>query len=408
MGDSRMSSTLYFRLSLMLFLQFFIWGSWYVTLGTYLLETLHFTGPQVGLVYGATAIAATITPFFLGVLADRLFSIERLLAILHLLGGGVMWFTSYLTNFEWFYPMIILYTLLYMPTFTLTSSLSLHLVKDATRDFPRVRVWGSLSWILAGLIIGYLEVEKEVLPMRISAGFSIIHGLYCLSLPHTPPQPQEGKFSLRDVFGKEVLQLLQQRAILILVIALALIRIPSSFYYSFVNPFLNEIGIGNAAGKMTLGQITEVGVMLVLPWFLQKFKLRYIIAIGLFIWGSRYLLFAWGGVPHLHWMLYVGILVHGIAYNFSSLSSQIFIDRQVPSHMRSTAQGFITFVTMGFGAFIGSYVAGHVVEGYSLSDGTHDWNTIWQWPGWFGIAISVGFLIMIQSVSRKQTRAEQT
>ena len=139
--------------------------------------------------------------------------------------------------------------------------------------------------------------------MRISAGFSIIHGIYCLSLPHTPPQPQKGKFSLRDVFGKEVLQLLQQRAILVLVIALALIRIPSSFYYSFVNPFLNEIGIGNAAGKMTLGQITEVGVMLVLPWFLQKFKLRYIIAIGLFIWGSRYLLFAWGGVPHLHWML---------------------------------------------------------------------------------------------------------
>lgn len=318
-----------------------------------------------------------------------------------------MWLTSYLTNFEWFYPMIILYTLLYMPTFTLTSSLSLHHVEDATKDFPRVRVWGSLSWILAGLIIGYLDIEKDVIPLRISAAFSILHGLYCLSLPHTPPQPQSGKFSLRDVFGQEVLQLLKQKEILILIVALALIRIPSSFYYSFVNPFLNEIGIANAAGKMTLGQITEVGVMLLLPWFLQKVRLRYIIAIGLFIWGGRYLLFAWGGVPHLHWMLYVAILVHGIAYNFSSLSSQIFIDRQVPSHMRSTAQGFITFVTMGFGAFIGSYIAGHVVEGYAYYDGTHDWTTIWQWPGWFGIAIAIGFFIMIQRVSKRKKPTQE-
>lgn len=408
MAETSMSRQLYFRLSLMQFLQYLIWGSWYVTLGTYLLKTLHFTGPQVGLVYGATAIAATITPFFMGVLADRLFSTEKLLSILHIVGGVVMWAASYLTSFEWFYPTLILYTMLYMPTFTLTSSLSLHHVKDATRDFPRVRVWGSLSWIIIGLVIGYMDIEQEVLPMRISAVFSFIHGLYCLTLPHTPPQPQPNKFALRDVFGKEVLELLQRREILILIIALALIRIPSSFYYSFVNPFLNEIGVSNAAGKMTIGQVTEVLMMLLLPWFLQKIRLRYIIAIGLTIWGGRYLLFAWGGDSHWHWMLYLGIVVHGIAFNFATLSSQIFIDRQVPNHMRSTAQGFITFVTMGFGAFLGSYVAGHIVEGYTLTDGTHDWSSIWQWPGWFGLAVAAGFLFFIQRTGTKKGKVQKT
>ncbi|MEZ5040581.1 MAG: MFS transporter [Saprospiraceae bacterium] len=395
-----MSRSLYFRLSLMLFLQFFIWGTWYVTLSTYLLAKLHFTGPQIGLIYGATALSASITPFFLGILADRIFSTEKILSVLHLSGGCVMWFTSYFTEFQWFYPCMVLYTLFYMPTFTLSSSLSLQHIQDVTKDFPKVRVWGSISWIFTGVIISYLHLESEVLPMRISASFSIIQGFYCLTLPHTPPQPQLSKFTLTDVFGKEILQLLKKKEVLILILALAFIQIPASFYYSFVNPFLNEIGVSNSAGKLTLGQVTEVLIMLALPWFLQKFLLRFIITAGLMCWGLRYLLFAWGGELHQEWMLYIGILVHGVVYNFSTLSSQIFIDRQVPKHLRSTAQGFITFVTMGIGFFIGSFIAGLVVQGFTLPDGTHAWWHIWQLPGWFGIAVAVTFLVFIQRAMR--------
>ena len=246
-----MHPKLYARLSFLFFLQFFIWGSWYVTTGTYLLQTVGFSGREVGLVYTTTALAATLSPFLLGVLADRLFATERLLALLHGPGGILLLGISFMRDFALFFPALIAYALLYMPTFALASALSFHHLKDGARDFPRVRVWGTLAWIAAGFLISYLDLEPKATPMRISGPPSLLTCVYCLSLPHTPPKPQLGKRSFRDFLGPEVFRLLRRPSFALLIACLTLISIPSGFYYSFTNSFLTEIGMPDPAAKMS-------------------------------------------------------------------------------------------------------------------------------------------------------------
>ncbi|GJM36437.1 MAG: nucleoside permease [Saprospiraceae bacterium] len=381
------------RLWIMFFLQFFIWGSWYVTLGTYLLKTLEFSGREVGLVYGSTAIAATITPFFLGVIADRFFAAEKLLSLLHLAGGLVLILASQMTSFLWFYPTLILYTLLYMPTFALSTALSFHHLKDISRDFPMVRVGGTLGWIFAGLTISFLNLEALATPLQISAVASFVLGIYCLRLPHTPPQANQGKMNFSKLMGGEIFTIFASTSFVVLIGCLILIRVPESFYYTFVNPFLNEWGMTNAAAKMTLGQMSEVLIMLVLPWLFIRLRIKWIMAIGLFLWGFRYVLFAFGMHPGWSWMLYIGILMHGITFNFTTLSAQIYIDRHVPARLKSTAQGFVTQVTNGIGALFGTYIAGEVVTQFTLPDGSHQWTEIWLIPAAMGMSIALIFIL---------------
>jgi nucleoside transporter len=383
-----MSPSLYWKLSILFFLQFFLWGSWYVTLGTYLLETVGFNGREVGLVYGATAIAAIISPFFLGLMADRFFNTERLLSILHLGGGIVMLSISFITQFHFFYPGLILYALLYIPTFSLSTALAFHHLPHSTNNFPKVRVWGTIGWILAGVLVSVLDWEADPYPMHLAAASSFILGLFCFLLPPTPPRPSKGRLTIINMLGPEVLALFKQRGFSILTICLALIAIPSGFYYSFVNPFLNEIGMENTAGKMSLGQVSEIVFMLLLPFFFTRFSFKWVIALGLLAWGTRYILFAYGNIAEQSWMLYSGILLHGIAFNFTFLAGQIYIDRIVPSHVRSTAQGFMTQITMGIGALLGSYIAGETVRTFSGINGGHHWESIWLGPGLFGLGVT--------------------
>ncbi len=390
----------------MFFLQFFVWGSWYVTLGTYLLQTLGFNGREVGLVYGSTAIAATITPFFLGVIADRFFAAEKLLSLLHLTGGVVLLVAAQLTTFAWFYPVLVLYTLLYMPTFALSTSLSFHHLKTPSKDFPIVRVGGTLAWIVAGIILSYFQLESTATPMQIAAGASFTLGLYCLTLPHTPPLGEREKMNVKKLLGGEIFTIFAGSSFVVLILCLTLIRIPASFYYSFVNPFLNEVGLSHTAAKMTLGQTAEVLIMLVLPWIFVRFRIKWIMALGLFMWGFRYLMFAFGVHPGWSWLFYIGILIHGITFNFTTLSAQIYIDRHVPPRLKSTAQGFVTQVTNGIGALVGTYIAGEVVSQLTMADGSHQWTTIWLIPAVMGMSIGLTFLVFFRS--QKKEAAEKS
>ena len=393
------------RLSVMMFLNYVVWGAWYVTIGTYLTQTLQFTGTQSGAVFGTAALSCMISPFFVGLIADRYFAAQRVLAALHLIGAVLLYLVSQATSFPAVYGLLLAYCLCYFPTIALTNSLTLRNVTNAARQFPLIRVFATIGWIVIGLLIGYMDVERSATPFLLAAGFSVAMGLYSLTLPHTPPAAKGQKASWRTILGLDALVMLKDRSYLVFVIASILACIPLTFYFSFTNAYLNEAGMANAAAKMTLGQVSEVGMMLLMPWIYRRFTLKAILAVGLLTWALRYLLLAFGNAGELVPLFYLAILVHGICYDFFFMTGQLYTDQQAPAHLRNTAQGFIQFLTYGVGMFLGSMLSGVTVDAFSTGVG----DTVTRnWQGFWITSAAGAFLIflLVAAVFRSRGRIE--
>jgi len=392
-------------LSAMMFLQFFIWGAWFVTLGTYLGKGLKLDGVQIGAAYSTMPWGALLAPLFVGMVADRFFRSERVLAVCHLLGAALLLWASSVTDSVLLFWVLFAYALAYNPTLALVNSIAFHQMSDTGRQFPSVRVWGTIGWIAAGLLVGALAVEATALPMRIAAGASLALAAFALFLPATPPRRKGERADLGQILGLEAIGMLRDRSFAVFAAGSLLICIPLAFYYNFTNLFLNEQGIANAAGIMTLGQGSEIFFMLVMPFFFARLGIKKMLLAGMLAWAARYVLFAMGDPGGLVWMFYGGILLHGVCYDFFFVTGQIYVDQSAPRNIRASAQGLITLVTYGLGMLIGSWISGWVVKANSTAVSgqipVHDWHAIWLIPAGMAIVIVLLFLLFFKSPAKQ-------
>jgi len=393
------------RLSLMMFLQFFIWGGWFVTLGTYLSNTLSANGGQIGMAFSTQSWGAIVAPFIVGLIADRFFNAEKILGLLHIVGAVLMYCLYQANDFASFYPYVLAYMIAYMPTLALVNSVAFGQMEDPSKEFGKVRVWGTIGWIVAGLMISYVfswDSAQSIADGMLKNTFllcsiaSLALGVFSFTLPNTPPQTSGQAVTLRDILGLDALALLKDKNFFVFFLSSVLICIPLAFYYQNANPFLTEIGVENATGKMTLGQVSEVLFMLALPIFLNRFGIKATLVIGMAAWVIRYALFAYGNADEGLFMLIVGIALHGICYDFFFVSGQIYTNAKAGSTIKSAAQGLITLATYGVGMLVGFAVAGAITDAYTLDSGAHGWQQIWLFPAAFAAVVLVLFTALFK------------
>jgi nucleoside transporter len=393
-----MSAFLYLRFWLMVFLHYFVWSAWYVTMGNYTTSSLGFTGGQVGLVYGSTAVGALVSPFIVGVIADRFFATQRLLACLHLVGAVLLYYLSTLKEFSSFYPVLLAYTITYMAGHGLTNALTLHHAKNAAREFPIVMMMASVGWIAAGLTVSWLHLENSAGMFQLASSAALVMGLYSLSLPHTPPKARDGAApSIASLMGLDALKLLKDRSFATFMICSFLICVPLSFYFSWMNVFMNELNIPNAAAKMTLGQVSDVVFLLLLPVLLPRLRVKGILLVGMAAWAVRFGLFAlFDQNASSLWMLFTGILLHGMCYDFIFVMGRMYVDERAGDEMRAAAQGLHAVFTLGAGMFVGSWLSGIVAQRYTEAAGTHDWQPIWLVPAGLSLVLVIVFALLFK------------
>ncbi|WP_040474001.1 nucleoside permease [Flavobacterium frigoris] len=410
-----MNSSVRIKLSIMMFLEFFIWGAWFVTLGTYLSINLKASGSETAAVFSTQSWGAIIAPFIIGLIADRYFNAEKILGILHIAGALLMYQMYHSQEVGMFYTYVLGYMILYMPTLALVNSVAFNQMKDPEKEFPNIRVWGTIGWILAGLSISYLfnwdsseGVTQGLLKntFLLSGIAALILGIFSFILPKTPPKiVSNEKIRVGDLLGLDALKLLKDKNFAIFFISSILICIPLAFYYQNAHPFLTSAGIENPTGKMAIGQISEALFLLLIPVFFVRYGFKKTILVGMLAWAIRYALFAYGNGGDLSFMLIIGIALHGICYDFFFVSGQIYTNSKAGEKYKSAAQGLITLATYGVGMLIGFAVAGWITDNYKMLDGTINWQMVWIIPAGIAFAVFLLFALLFDSKKEKEIQA---
>ena len=403
------------RLALMMFLQFFVWGSWYGQLGKYMTDSLHASGEQVGNAYAAFSVAMILAPFFVGMLADRFFAAQKVLAVLNLLGAAILYYLTTITDPDLFFWIILLYCLTFAPNIALTSSIALRQMKDPGKEFPPIRVFGTIAWIAVVNLVGFMGVGDKSTIFQISAVSAAILGVLAFTLPDTPPTAT-GPATFSQIIGKDAFVLFKDKSFAIFFLSSILICIPLSFYYTWANSSLTDAykvafpGIDpagfNIENKMSLGQASEVIFMLLLPLAYRRLGVKNILIIGLVAWIIRFLCFGYGTADTSAWMLYLAILLHGVCFDFFFVTGYIYTDYKAGEKIKSQAQGLITLATYGVGMLIGSIIAGKVKDMYTSGDpAMTNWTDVWLVPAGIAVVVLILFIIMFRDNTKEGAKS---
>ncbi len=385
------------RLSIMMFLQFFIWGAWYATGGNYMKN--HGMANVIYLAYMTSAVGAIISPFFLGMIADRFFPVQKVLGIMHILSGIFVFSAPFfaegsLVSTPLFLGFLLLHMLCYMPTVNLAAATAFHILDNREKQFPLIRLFGTLGWIAAGILVSkILKGDTTAMPMRISGIGGVLMGFYSFTLPNITPAGSVKKISFRDVIGADAFAKLKSRSFIIFIISLLLISLPFAAYFSYVPVFLQSAGIANPAFKMTFGQMSEILFLLVLPLFFARFGIKWVLLTGMLAWATRYALFALAAPGAVGWMIMTGILLHGCCYDFVYVAGQIYIDKKATPDIRAQAQGLFVIVSYGVGQGLGTLAAGGIFNSI-MADGIslNNWQHFWTIPLLFSAVVTILFI----------------
>ncbi|SHF84813.1 nucleoside transporter [Fodinibius roseus] len=402
----------------MMFLEFFVWGAWYSTVAVYM--TANGMENLTHWPFTVNPIAAIAAPFFVGLIADRYFSTEKVLGFLHILGAVFMLLTPMAVDSPVIFILLLLaYNLCYMPTMSLANTLSFHHINDQEKDFPIIRVFGTIGWIVAGLIISFVLgqflaenaiPEETALPLYLTSAASLLLGLYSFTLPHTPPPAAGEETSVRSIIGIDALKQLGSKSFYVFLASSLLICIPLNVYYNFAQIFLGDAGFNNIAATLTIGQMSEAIFMVLIPAMFVRLGVKWMLAAGMFAWVLRYAFFALGATDPIIWMILTGIALHGICYDFFFVTGQIYVDKKSTPEIRGQAQGLIVLITYGVGMLIGAQVAGQVYNaflGTASSLSLAQWHDFWWIPAAFAAAVLIFFIIFFNDqVLDEDTTAE--
>jgi nucleoside transporter len=402
------------KLSTMMFLQFFIWGAWYTTIAVYM--TNHGMERLTFWPYTVNPIAAIVAPFFLGLVADRYFATEKVLGVLHLLGGLILLAVPrFIGQPTTFILLLLLYNLCYMPTLGLANSLAFHHIQSQEQQFPLIRVFGTVGWIVAGLFISLVlsgmmtaVPETTAWPLYTAGIASVVLGVFCFTLPHTPPRGAGQPVSLRSIAGLDALKQIGDRPFYVFIAASLLLCIPLAAYYNFTQLYLGAAGVKKIAATQTVGQMSETLFMLMMPLMFLRLGVKKMLMVGMGAWVLRYALFALAAPAAVFWMILLGVALHGPCYDFFFVTGQIYVDKKSTPAIRGQAQGFLVLVTYGVGMLIGAQVAGRVYNsflGTATSLTLEQWRSFWWLPAAFAAGVLVFFGVFFKSTSNESQSA---